>query len=74
MKKIVAFFSVVAIAATVLVSCSKKGDYTCTCTWEFGGQSMSQSVTFHNVKKSQAESSCDVSYFAQGVSGSCELE
>lgn len=56
MKKIATFFSVVAVAATVFVSCSKKGDYICTCTID--GQSVESGV-MTDVKKSDAEKTCD---------------
>ncbi len=57
MKKIAACLSVVAIAAITLVSCSKKGDYTCTCT--IPGVTTSAPVKYTDVKKSDAQKSCD---------------
>lgn len=80
MKKIATFFSVVAIAAITFVSCSKKGDYTCTCTINVSGQTQTVSGTYTNVKKSDAEKSCDdlesttnAQWASMGASVSCSL-
>lgn len=70
MKKIAAILSVVAITTITLVSCSKKGDYTCTCT--ISGQTSSGSYT--NVKKSDAQKNCDaLNTSAALAGGSCTL-
>lgn len=75
MKKIVALAGLFALAASVtLTSCSKKGDYTCTCTWNAGGQTVTQSVVLKDVKKKDAEKSCNVSYFAAGITGDCSID
>lgn len=58
MKKIAALLSVVAITAITLVSCSKKGDYTCTCTVP-GLTVTVPPVKYTDVKKSDAQKSCD---------------
>ena len=55
MKKIATFLSVVAVAAIVFASCSKKGDYTCTCKDDTG--TVVGSGTYPNVKKSDAQKS-----------------
>ncbi len=75
MKKFFALSGLVAFAASmILTSCSKKGNYTCECTWDIGGQKMTQSVEFKDVKKKDAEKSCNVSYFAAGITGDCSLK
>ena len=71
MKKVAAALSVVAIAAITLVSCSKKGDYTCVCS--VNGQEIGR-VTFNNVKKSDAEKSCNASATAGGVTETCAIQ
>ena len=54
MKKVLGLFAVVAMLSAT--ACKK--DYTCTCTWDFGG-AQEQSYEFTDVKKDDAESSCD---------------
>ncbi len=81
MKRIAAILSVVAITTITIVSCSKKGDYTCTCTLTVAGQTVSSNGgTWNNVKKSDAQKQCDAANSqmqttatAAGGSGSCTL-
>jgi hypothetical protein len=58
MKKITTIVSVLAIAAVTFVSCSKKGNYTCTCTIAVGGVSTTQAIPFTDYKKSDAQKAC----------------
>ena len=71
MKKIATFFSVVAVAAIAFASCSKKGDYTCVC--KLDGVEVTR-VTWNNIKKSDAEKSCNQSATSGGSTMACTLE
>lgn len=83
MKKIASILSVVAITTITLVSCSKKGDYTCTCTVSDsnGKNTTSSGGTWTDVKKSYAEDACNtadqqlqVGLALTGGSGNCKLD
>jgi len=83
MKKIAAILSVVAIGTITLVSCSKKGDYTCTCTVTDanGNNTTSAGGTWTDVKKSYAEDACkqadaslQTSLAISGGTGGCKLD
>jgi hypothetical protein len=83
MKKIATLLSVVSVAAMTLVSCSKKGDYTCTCTVTDanGNNTTSSGGTWTDIKKSDAEDLCDAAdqqlqfgLALTGGSGNCKLD
>jgi hypothetical protein len=51
------FFVAAAVAMISLSSCKK--DYECECEYSMGGVTASQTYTFNDVKKDDAEASCD---------------
>ena len=51
------FFAAAAVAMISLASCKK--DYECECTYEQGGATGSAIYTYNDVKKDDAEASCD---------------
>ncbi|KAA5533512.1 hypothetical protein F0919_13305 [Taibaiella lutea] len=74
MKKLTVFFSVILITA---ISCSKKGDYTCSCSVTAPGfPTNTVSVPFMDVKKDFAQQQCDdlqATYISGGASATCTL-
>jgi hypothetical protein len=71
MKKLTFLFGAFIMLASVS-SCKK--DYTCTCSYNVGGVSGSQSFTFTNVTKSQATTDCNNENAAVTGSGvTCSL-
>lgn len=51
------FFVAAAVAMISLSSCKK--DYVCECEYSMGGVTATQEYTFNDVKKDDAETSCD---------------
>lgn len=51
------FFVAAAVAMISLSSCKK--DYVCECEYDMGGTTASTTYTFNDVKKDDAEASCD---------------
>ena len=59
MKKVLLFLFV-AVLAIAFTSCSKKGDYSCDCVSVYStGDTINSSTTLTNVKKSDAQTTCD---------------
>lgn len=71
MKKFV--FAAAVLGVFTLASCKK--DYTCKCSYTFGGQTTSQTVTVHGTK-SDAETACNNAGSAYSSYGtvSCSLQ
>ena len=70
MKKVALFLGVAFVASLALTSC--KGDYTCECTNTLAGQSQTFSIEYKDVKKSDAQESCDALDLL--YTGGCELK
>lgn len=77
MKKLITFLSLSIMVATI-ISCSKKGDYSCSCTvTPVAGQTMTTSVPYTNVKKDYAQKQCDAlqaTYTSAGATATCTLD
>lgn len=71
MKKVIAF---AAVAMVALASCKK--DYTCTCTYDLMGESMSVDAPLNDMKKKDAEEACDAADATYSMYGgaACELK
>jgi hypothetical protein len=76
MKKAFVVLFVAGAMATGLTSC--KGDYTCSCTYEYiQGRDTTLVVPMNNVKKSDAEEACDLAqttYQNADANASCTLD
>ena len=74
MKKIVAVSALALLCGSfVFTSCSKKKDWTCRCTWNMGGSSMTQDIVLQDVKEKDAEKACEAQVAVPGVTWSCDL-
>jgi len=71
MKKVALFVTAIAVTAITLVSCSKKGDYTCVCT--VNGVEAAR-VTWTDMKKSDAEKACNQQVSSGGANMACNLQ
>lgn len=76
MKKFATVAAVALLAAIALPSCKK--DYTCSCSYSFMGQTVSQDYTLSNTTKSKAKDACNQHAIAavpgQTVTWQCELK
>jgi hypothetical protein len=71
MKKVLLL--AVVVGGLVFTSCSKKGDYTCTCTASVSGFSSSSSAVLSNVTESDAKEACDAGT-ATSTSTTCTID
>ena len=75
MKKLI---SLAIIAGFVFTISSCKKDYTCECTYDNAGTSLTTSTPYEKVKKSDAEESCtalqDEYYKVLDPEATCELK
>lgn len=58
MKKMVLVAAATLGFAFLFTSCSKKGDYTCECTFTAAGQTQTSVSPFLDVKKKDAKKNC----------------
>jgi hypothetical protein len=64
-----------ALAAVVVALASCKKDYTCECTATILGVTDTETLTFEDATKAEAEDSCNTANTAyQLFGGSCELQ
>lgn len=72
MKKLILAAAVLGVA-TLFTSCKK--DYTCECTMEAGGTSITQSYELKNASKKDAKDACtNYETGMTGVTLKCELK
>jgi hypothetical protein len=68
MKTIILTF--VFIVGVCLTSCKK--DYTCTCTSDCSGSSITSTASYHSTKK-KAKESCDQAAATPGCTTTCTI-
>ncbi len=71
MKKVL---FVAAIAAFAFGATSCKKDYTCECSTTVNGETFTTSAEYKDVKKKDAEDSCEAANSAGGATTTCSLK